>query len=111
MRVSFGRYPLQRRPDTRAMPPRLLAPPRKEISIAERFREIGIQKRGNAPIRSLMIPEPYRAISSTYTPSRNASTARPGEHRVGRAVTPPRAAVFEWIKRRKRRFFAEAPTW
>ena len=61
--------------------------------------------------RSLMIPEPHRAISSTYTPSRNASTARPGKHRVGRAVTPPRAAVFEWIKRRKRRFFAEAPTW
>ena len=49
VRVSFGRYPLQRRPDTRAMAPRLLVPPRKEISIAERFREIGIQKRGNAP--------------------------------------------------------------
>ena len=59
--------------------------------------------------RSLMIPEPHRAISSTYTPSKNASTARPGEHRVGRAVTPPRAAVFESFKRRKRRFFAETP--
>jgi len=56
-----------------------------------------------------MIPEPHRWISSTYTPPRNASTARPEEQRVVRAATPPRAAVFEWKKRRKKRFFAEKP--
>ena len=59
--------------------------------------------------RSLMIPEPHQWISSTYIPPRNASTARPEEHRVVRAATLPRAAVFEWKKRRKIRFFAEKP--
>ena len=37
--------------------------------------------------RSLMIPNPHRAISGTYTTQRNASTAWPGKHRVVRAET------------------------
>ena len=67
--------------------------------------EIGTEKtweRTASDARS-MIPEPHRVISSTYITPRNASTARPGEHRVVRAATPPRAAVFEWETTRKRR--------